>query len=59
VNGVREWSPHSGSFVPMAVFLCLGTLLWFKIDASRELRTESFVAPVPVPAGGDATERTV
>jgi len=30
--------------------LFVGTLLWLRIDASRELSTESFVAAVPVHA---------
>jgi len=46
---VERFDSYDAPFVPMATFLCLGTLLWFKIDASRELTTESYVAPVPVP----------
>jgi hypothetical protein len=43
----ERFGSYDAPFVPMAAFLCVGTLLWFKIDASRELSTESFVTPVP------------
>ena len=47
---VKRFDSYDAPFVPMAAFLFLGALLWFKIDASRELSVESFVAPVPLPA---------
>jgi hypothetical protein len=31
---------YDAPFVPMAALLGLGTLLWLKIDASKELSTE-------------------
>jgi len=34
----------------MAARLFVGALLWFKIDASREVSAESFAAAVPVTA---------
>jgi len=47
---VEHFDSYDAPFVPMAAFLFLGALLWFKIDASRELSAESFMTPVPVPA---------
>ena len=34
---VERFGSYDAPFVPMAALLCLGTLLWFKIDASSEL----------------------
>ena len=45
---VDRFGSYEAPFVPMAAVLFLGTLLWFKIDASSDLRTESFVTPGPV-----------
>jgi len=39
---VDRFCSYDAPFVPMAALLLLGAILWFKIDASRELRTESF-----------------
>jgi ACS family glucarate transporter-like MFS transporter len=39
---VDRFRSYDAPFVPMAALLLLGAILWFKIDASRELRTESF-----------------
>src|SRR5262249_49239752 len=39
---------YNAPFVPMAALLLLGAMLWFKIDASKELRTESFANPTQV-----------
>jgi hypothetical protein len=36
----------------MAAVLGLGTLLWFKIDASKALTVGESFAAVPVPAAG-------
>jgi MFS transporter, ACS family, glucarate transporter len=47
---VERFDSYDAPFVPMAALLFLGALLWFKIDASRELSAESFATPVPVPA---------
>jgi len=44
---VRRYDSYDAPFVPMAVMLGLGTLLWFRIDASKEVSPEP---PVPVPA---------
>jgi MFS family permease len=38
---VDHFHSYDAPFVPMAVVLLLGTMLWFKIDASRDLATES------------------
>jgi ACS family glucarate transporter-like MFS transporter len=48
---VNRFGSYDAPFVPMAFLLCVGALLWFKIDATRELSTESLAAPVPVPVG--------
>jgi predicted MFS family arabinose efflux permease len=45
---VERFGSYDAPFVPMAALLLLGALLWCKIDASQELATESFAAPVPV-----------
>ena len=45
---VERFQSYDAPFVPMAAFLFFGALLWFRIDASKELRTEVFAAPVPV-----------
>jgi len=42
---VRRFHSYDAPFVAMAALLLLGTILWFKIDASRELYTESFATP--------------
>ena len=45
---VDRFCSYDAPFVPMAALLLLGAILWFKIDASRELRTESFATPAQV-----------
>jgi len=40
---VERFGSYDAPFVPMVAVLGLGALLWFRIDASRELSTESFV----------------
>ena len=45
---VDRFRSYDAPFVPMAALLLLGAILWFKIDASRELRTESFATPTQV-----------
>ena len=45
---VQRFDSYNAPFVPMAAVLCIGGLLWFRIDASKELRTEAFAAPVSV-----------
>lgn len=45
---VDRFRSYDAPFVPMAAVLFLGAILWFKIDASRELRTESFAPPAQV-----------
>ena len=42
---VDRFRSYDAPFVPMAVLLLAGAILWFKIDASRELHTESFATP--------------
>jgi ACS family glucarate transporter-like MFS transporter len=41
---VDRFHSYDAPFVPMAALLGLGALLWLKIDASRELSTESFAS---------------
>ena len=48
---VDRFCSYDAPFVPMAALLLLGAILWFKIDASRELRTESFATPAQVLTG--------
>jgi ACS family glucarate transporter-like MFS transporter len=45
---VDRFRSYNAPFVPMAALLLLGAVLWFKIDASIELRAESFDTPVSV-----------
>ena len=47
---VERFGSYDAPFVPMAAVLFLGALLWFKIDASKELSVESVAVPVPAPA---------
>jgi len=47
---VERFGSYDAPFAPMAALLFLGALLWFKIDASRELGAELFATPAPVPA---------
>ena len=44
---VEHFQSYDAPFVPMAALLFLGALLWLKIDASRAVTAESFVAVVP------------
>ena len=45
---VDRFRSYDAPFVPMAALLLVGAILWFKIDASRELSTESFATPAQV-----------
>ena len=45
---VERFGSYDAPFVPMAVALFVGTLLWFKVDASQELRAAPIAVPVPV-----------
>jgi MFS transporter, ACS family, glucarate transporter len=36
---VSYFGTYDAPFVPMAVLLCVGTLLWLKVDAAQEVRT--------------------
>jgi MFS family permease len=47
---VERFASYDAPFVPMAVLLGVGALLWFRIDASREVGTTVSTAAVPVPA---------
>jgi MFS transporter, ACS family, glucarate transporter len=38
---VNRYANYNAPFIPMAVLLFIGTLLWFKIDPTRELITET------------------
>ena len=44
---VERFRSYDAPFVPMAGLLFLGALLWLKIDASKAVTAESFVAVVP------------
>jgi MFS transporter, ACS family, glucarate transporter len=41
---VDYFHSYDAPFVPMAGLLLLGTILWFKVDASKELSVEAAVA---------------
>lgn len=43
---VEYFHSYNAPFVPMAALLLLGTILWLKIDASKELHVEAKVTPV-------------
>jgi MFS family permease len=45
---VERFHSYNAPFVPMSALLFLGAVLWFKIDASKEVGTEEFAAAVPV-----------
>lgn len=45
---VEYFDSYDAPFVPMAALLLLGTILWFKVDASKELQVEAEVTPVEV-----------
>jgi MFS transporter, ACS family, glucarate transporter len=45
---VERFGSYDAPFVPMAVALFVGTLLWFKVDASQELRAAPIAVPVPL-----------
>ena len=47
---VAHFGSYDAPFVPMAAFLFLGALLWFKIDASEDLSVEVRTAPATVGA---------
>jgi predicted MFS family arabinose efflux permease len=44
---VDRFGSYDAPFVPMAALLFLGALLWFAIDASKEVGTQAFAAAVP------------
>jgi len=48
---VERFHSYDAPFVPMAASLFLGALLWFRVDASKEISAEPLVgAAVPAPA---------
>ena len=48
---VERFGSYDAPFVPMAGLLFLGALLWFRVDASKEISAEPLVgAVVPAPA---------
>ena len=48
---VERFNSYDAPFVPMAGLLLLGALLWFRVDASKEISAEPLVgAVVPAPA---------
>ncbi len=47
---VSHFGSYDAPFVPMAALLFLGSLLWFKIDASEKLTAELEALPAPLGA---------
>lgn len=47
---VEHFASYNAPFVPMAVLLSVGSLLWLKVDASQALGAEQRVAPAPLSA---------
>lgn len=47
---VERFGSYDAPFVPMIALLFLGALLWFKVDASKEMSVESAAVSLPVPA---------
>jgi MFS transporter, ACS family, glucarate transporter len=47
---VEHFESYNAPFVPMAVLLFLGALLWLRIDASQELRAEPRATLKPLAA---------
>jgi ACS family glucarate transporter-like MFS transporter len=47
---VEHFDSYNAPFVPMAVLLFLGSLLWLKVDASQPLSAEPRLAPAPLGA---------
>ena len=47
---VQRSGSYDAPFVPMAILLFIGTLLWFKIDASIDLSDDLIAAPATVAA---------
>ena len=45
---VERFQSYDAPFVPMAALLFVGTLLWFRIDASQELSAKPVAVAVPV-----------
>jgi predicted MFS family arabinose efflux permease len=45
---VQHFGGYNAPFVPMALLLFLGSLLWFKVDASQPLGEAHRVEPVPL-----------
>jgi MFS transporter, ACS family, glucarate transporter len=48
---VERFGSYDAPFVPMAALLFVGALLWFRIDASREVSAEPLAAAVVAPVG--------
>jgi MFS family permease len=49
---VERFGTYDAPFVPMATLLLIGSLLWFKIDASTDLGPDLLTVAVPSPAKG-------
>ena len=48
---VERFGSYDAPFIPMAGLLLLGALLWFRVDASKEISAEPLAgAAVPAPA---------
>ena len=46
---VERFGTYDAPFVPMAAFLFVGALLWFRVDASKEVSVEPVAAALPAP----------
>jgi MFS family permease len=46
---VERFGSYDAPFIPMAVVLFVGALLWLRVDASEPLNTEFSAAPIRVP----------
>jgi MFS family permease len=46
---VSRFESYDAPFVPMAILLFIGTLLWFKVDAAKEIQPAA-ASPAPAPA---------
>jgi ACS family glucarate transporter-like MFS transporter len=47
---VERFGSYDAPFIPMAVLLFIGSILWLKVDASQAFRAELGVAPAPANA---------
>ena len=46
---VDHFGSYDAPFIPMAIVLFVGALLWLKVDASEQLDAELPATPIPLP----------